>query len=390
MTTRPDFDVVVVGAGAGGAAAAYFLTQAGLQVLVMEKASLPRYKACGGAIPWPTLERFPFRFDDLVRAEPTEVLVSFPGLTSVKIPLPDTPVAMVMRSEFDAYLLGRSEAEVWDNAPVTAITERDADVHVETGRRKVTARYLVGADGASSVVARSLGLRPNRQMGAALEVEVPLDGRASVRPRVAEIARSRAIFSLGAVPGGYAWVFPKGDLLSVGVGRFRPGRVDLHRALERELGLLDIEPDGLRPVGHPIPSYQARPWLQWHVRPQEKLSTRRCLLVGDAAGLVDPLLGEGIRYAIGSARLAAHAITEDDLTGYESTIWRKIGHSLATAALTAWLFYRWPRRCFQWGVGNPQIVRQFVELLAERVSYQYIGRRLLAATARRLLGRVQE
>ncbi len=387
MTTRPDFDVVVVGAGAGGAAAAYFLTQAGLQVLVTEKASLPRYKACGGAIPWPTLKRFPFRFDDLVRAEPTEVLLSYPGFTSVKIPLPEKPVAMVMRSEFDAYLLGRSEAEVWDNAPVTVITERDTDVHVETGRRKVTARYLVGADGASSIVARSLGLRLNRRMGGALEVEVPLDGRAPGRPQFAEIARRRAIFSLGAVPGGYAWVFPKGDLLSVGVGRFRPGRVDLRRALERELGLLDVEPDRLRPVGHPIPSYQARPWLQWHVRPQEKLSTRRCLLVGDAAGLVDPLLGEGIRYAIASARLAAHAIAEDNLTGYESTIWREIGHSLATAALTAWLFYRWPRKCFQWGVGNPRIVRQFVDLLTERVSYQYIGRRLLAATARRLLGR---
>lgn len=386
MTARPDFDVVVVGAGAGGAAAAYFLTQAGLQVLVLEKASLPRYKACGGAVPWPTLKRFPFRFDELVRAEPTDVLVRYPGLRAVKIAVPQTPVAMVMRSEFDAYLLGRSGAEVWDNEAVTSVEERDTAVHVGTGGRSVTARYLVGADGALSIVARCLGLRPKRRMGAALEVEVPLAGPDSVPSEVAELAHSRAIFSLGVVPDGYAWVFPKGDLLSAGVGSFRPGRVNLRPVLERELGLLGIELDSLAPVGHPIPSYQARPWLRWHVSPQEKLSTHRCALVGDAAGLVDPLLGEGIRYAIASARLAAQAIVEEDLTSYESAIWLEIGHSLATAAQTARLFYRWPRRCFQIGVRNPIIVRQFVDLLTEQVSYQRIGRRLLRATAQRLMG----
>ena len=412
MTRRPDFDVIVVGAGAGGAASACFLTQAGLRVLVLEKASLPRYKSCGGAIPWATLKRFPFRWDSLVRATPTEVRVTYPGLPDVLIPLPDKPVAMVMRSEFDAYLLERSGAEVWDRAPVTAVAEGRDAVQLEAGGRKVSAHYLVGADGALSLVARCLGLRRNRRLGGTLEVEVPLDerkdvpplGLGPVRPKheaeetasgqsashrtkpKLESPRSSAVFSLGVVPGGYAWVFPKGDLLSVGVGRFRPGRVDLRGALERELSCLGFGPDGLRPTGHPIPCYQARSWLLWRVNPQEKLSTRRCLLVGDAGGLVDPLLGEGIRYAIVSARLAAQAIVKGDLTGYETAIWREIGHSLATADLTARLFYRWQKRCFQLGVRNPKIVRHFADLLAGRISYQGIGRRLVAATIQRLLG----
>ncbi len=413
MTRRSDVDVIVVGAGAGGAASACFLTQAGLRVLVLEKASLPRYKACGGAIPWATLKRFPFPIDGVVRATPTEVRVTYPGLAPVQIPLPDKPVALVMRSEFDTYLLECSGADVWDEMPVTAVTEGRDTVQVEAGGRKVTARYLVGADGAVSMVARSLGLRPNRRLGGTLEVEVPVDGRDDVPALEPEPVRegarvvgfvgdplessrseqnpssprTQAIFSLGVVPGGYAWVFPKGDLLSVGVGRFRPGRVDLRGALRRELRCQGIDPDGLRPVGHPIPCYRARSWLLWRVKPQETLSTRRCLLVGDAGGLVDPLLGEGIRYAIASARLAARAIANDDLTGYEMAIWREIGHSLATADRTARLFYRWQKRCFQLGVRNPMIVRHFADLLADRMGYQGIGRRLATATVQRLLGR---
>jgi flavin-dependent dehydrogenase len=110
LTAPSDYDVIVVGAGAGGAASACFLTQARLRVLVLEKASLPRYKACGGAIPRPILERFPFHVGALVRAEPTQVRFTYPGLPAVDVPLPDKPVAMVMRSEFDAFLLERSQA----------------------------------------------------------------------------------------------------------------------------------------------------------------------------------------------------------------------------------------------------------------------------------------
>ncbi|MGD2206956.1 MAG: hypothetical protein PVH17_09275, partial [Anaerolineae bacterium] len=183
------------------------------------------------------------------------------------------------------------------------------------------------------------------------------------------------------------WVFPKGDHLSVGIGRFRPGRTNLSSVLRREMHRLGIEMDGVKLRGHPLPCYQAPPWPFWRGRPQERLTTRRCVLVGDAAGLVDPLVGEGIRYAIRSARLAAEAIAHDDLAGYEQTIWREIGHSLATAGLTANVFYRWPGRCFRLGVSNPATIRHLVGLLSEQANYQGIGRRVIAATARWLLNR---
>jgi flavin-dependent dehydrogenase len=167
--------------------------------------------------------------------------------------------------------------------------------------------------------------------------------------------------------------------------RFRPGRVDLRTALLREAARLGIGLEAVRLHGHPIPCYQAPPWPLWRVRPQERLSTRRCLLVGDAGGLVDPLLGEGIRYAITSAQLAAEAIASGDLAGYEAAVWREIGHSLATAGMTARLFYRWPRHCFELGVRNRATVQELVDLVTGRSSYEGIGRRLIVATARWLL-----
>ena len=375
---RPDFDVIVAGAGVGGAATARYLTQAGLSVLVVEKALLPRYKACGGAIPRAALERLPYDFDSVIRAAPVEARITFSGFAPLDLPITDRPVVMVMRSEFDAFLLARSGAEILDGTAVTSVIEDDDAVRVRVGERTLTARYLVGADGATSQVARSLGLRRKPQFGGTLEAEVPLKGAGALKAEYGE----RATFLMSVVPWGYAWVFPKGDSLSVGIGRFRPGRVDLRAGLQREMGRLGIPLNGVKFHGHPLPCYHAPPWPLWKRRWQERLSTRRCLLVGDAAGLVDPLIGEGIRYAIASARLAQESILRDDLSDYEAAIWQEIGHSLATAGLAANTYYRLPRLGYQIGLRNPATVRLLVDVLTERSSYEGIGRRALATMAR--------
>jgi geranylgeranyl reductase family protein len=381
--TAYDWDAIVVGAGVGGAAAAYYLGQTGLRVLVVEKARLPRHKACGGAIPRPTLARFPFDFHDVIRAVPADVRFTFPELPPVDVSLADQPVVMVMRREFDAFLLARSGQEVLDGTAVTGVIEEGDRVRAEAGERMLTARYLVGTDGAVSQVARCLGLRPRRSLGSALEAEVPLDGQSALHQEYGQ----RALLAVGIVPRGYGWVFPKGDHLPVGVAWLRQGRVDLRTALRQEMDLLGISLDGVTFHGHPLPYYQAPAWPLWRGKPQEKLAMRRFLLVGDAAGLVEPLIGEGIRYAITSARLAAEAVVRDDLSGYEAAVWRNIGHSLATAGLVAKTFYHMPRLSYRFGVQNPATVRHMIDVLIERRGYVGIGRRLVAATALGLLGK---
>ena len=371
---RPDFDVIVAGAGAGGAAAAWFLAQAGFRVLVVEKARLPRYKPCGGAVPRPTLERFPFAFDGVIRSAPTDVRFTFPRQPELDIVLPDRPIVMVMRSEFDALLLERSRAEVLEGVAVTGVKEDSDRVEVRAGERRLTARYLVGADGATSRVAKCLGLRRERQWGGSVEAEVSLDGDGAL----ARAYGNRVVFCMGSISWGYSWVFPKGDLLSVGIGRVRPGRADLRQALGREAERLGICLDEARVYGHPLPCYQTPRW-PWGRGAQEPLATRRCLLLGDAAGLMDPLIGEGIRYAIVSARLAADAISAGSLAGYEAAIWREIGHSLATAGMVANTYYRLPSLSHQIGVRNPATVRHILDILTEKASYEGIGRRLFAA-----------
>jgi flavin-dependent dehydrogenase len=289
---------------------------------------------------------------------------------------------MVMREEFDAFLLAQSGAEVLSAAAVTDVTERDDRVQLRAGGRLLTARYLVVADGAASRIARCLGLRRGRMLGGALEGEVPFDGNHILHQRY----RDLAIFAMGIVSWGYGWLFPKREHLSVGILRSRPGQIDLRAALRQAMEVLGVSLEGVELHGHPLPVYRAPPWPWWAGQPQERLSTRRCLVVGDAAGLVDPLLGEGIRYAITSSRLAAQAIAQDDLSGYEDIIWKEIGQGLATAGLTASTYYRIPRLCYQLGLRNPAALRHILDVLSERTSYVGIGRRVLAATLSQLLG----
>jgi flavin-dependent dehydrogenase len=110
--------------------------------------------------------------------------------------------------------------------------------------------------------------------------------------------------------------------------------------------------------------------------------------VGDAAGLVDPLVGEGIRYAMTSGRLAAEAIASaggGDLRrvgGYEEALWHEVGHSLATAGLAANVYYHLPHVSYRLGVCNLAAIRHVVDIITDDQSYIGIGRRLVFATLR--------
>ncbi len=356
-------DVIIVGAGPAGAAAAYFLSQAGWQVAVLEQAPvLPRYKACGGGLSPRMLARwFPISFDPVVEAAPRAVTYALDGQT-VSFPLAADDLRLVMRDRFDAYLLAQTSAEVHTGAQVTAVREAADHVAVETAAGETyTARYLIGADGAHSRVARALGLRRGKTLAAALEAEVPAPP--DVRARFA----SGPWFIVGEVAQGYLWVFPKAQHLSVGLAALHPPAGELQATLRRVMARYGLALEGVPLHGHTIPI---------SVRP-ERLGTARCLLVGDAAGLADPLTGEGIRLAIKSSRLAAQALLAGRTKGYSAAVQWHIGLSHALGVIAAWVFYRFQRAGFALVARNPAVTTGLLRLLADEVNYMNIIARAL-------------
>ena len=346
------YDVVIVGAGCAGAAAAFFLGQAGARVLVLEAERLPRYKPCGGALPQAAQALLPFPLDPVLEDQVRRVTYTYRGQV-VHMDLPGPPVGMVMRDRLDAFLLAQAKAEVRDGCPVSAVEEGEDGVVVTVeGGWTCQGEFLVGADGAASRVRRALFPDLRFPLASALAAEVP--------PPAGEMApwRSRATFVLSPGPWSYAWAFPKADHLSVGIGTFGgPGPRHLRRRLEEEMAKLGLALPSVR--GHPLPLY----------RPAPRLHSRRALLVGDAAGLVDPFFGEGMRYALWSASEAARAILSGRVEGYTQRIRQFMDREMRAARFLAAVFYRWPGACFRLGVRNPRATRAFAGLLAGTRTY---------------------
>lgn len=261
---------------------------------------------------------------------------------------------MVMRDDFDAYLLKHSPAEIRQGAAVRAVEETPDGVIVETADGgRFEGCYLIAADGANSVIARALGLRPKKMMAGAIEVE------AVVPPDIFARYDGKLMFIFGEIRTGYLWIFPKSDHLSIGIGAIRPRPGELQSTLERVMTRYGISINGQPQKGHPIPIYIRR----------EPISTDRTLLVGDAAGLADPFSGEGIRFAIKSGRLAAEAILSGHPARYAASVERQIGRNHSLGILLANLFYSHPRTCFALGVRNPFVTRALVEMLDDQIGY---------------------
>ena len=373
MQTLPEpktCDVVVVGLGPAGATAAYELSRAGVSVIALDKDTHPRYKVCGGGLSARIDHILGSDFHSVVEQTIHGVQFTYQGKEPLVIEV-DEPIAyMVMRDRFDHLLVEKARhagASVNQDEPVVDCVSLADGVEIRTERACYRAKVVIGADGANSRVAQRLFPGRRLRRSPALESEVQTD-RMSSYP-----GERRISVDVGATNRGYAWVFPKKDRLSIGIGDFhgRPSSLKqlFHRFIVRDQGLAGIK---IPPAfGHPLPLYDAP-----YAMGTQSLVRGRTLLVGDAAHLVDPLFGEGIYYVIRSAQMAAAAVLGTlsgpgrSLLDYEAAVRQEIYAEFHVASRLAQIIYTFPRLCHRLTSRYQDVIKLYYEVFKGRETYQ--------------------
>lgn len=286
-------DVLVVGAGPAGCAAAYDLAAGGYSVLLLDRAEFPRHKACAGGLTRKTLQRLRYSVEPVTRQSVSAITVERSSGHATTLASRNPVCAMTVREELDHYCLRQTLARGARFArigPIDAIASRPEGVTLTTSEVAFRARYLIGADGVHSRVRQLVwGNRPAWfRSGFALE--------AQVRPAAGSVPG--LLFAFDPVARGYGWIFPKRDHLNLGLYT-----VAANEKLDRNCLLAWIQSrlEGAA-VDHITGQYLG--FGAENALPSEL----PVLLVGDAGGFADPLTGEGIYGAVASGQAAAAAV----------------------------------------------------------------------------------
>jgi geranylgeranyl reductase family protein len=337
------YDALVVGGGPAGSTTAYRLADAGASVLLVDKARFPRDKPCGGGLTMRAVRQCPVDPAPVVEEEIDVLEMRFRFGTGVTRQARAPVIWMTQRRRLDAFLLDAARGR---GVEVREGTTVDVD--------RIAADVIVGADGANGTTARAVGLGAGIVHGVAYEGNVPYGGLD--RGRYAR----RAVVELADIPGGYGWVFPKGDHANVGVGGWQSEGPRLREHLRRVCEAHGLEPEALESLrGHRLP---LRP-------PGTPIAGERALLVGDAAGLIDPVSGDGMYECFVSSRLAADAILDllagraGSLAPYQAAVEAE----LASLHRASWMLKRaldrWPRA--SWRLARTALVWRTVERLLQ-------------------------
>jgi len=303
MSSNNHCDVAIIGSGPAGSVAAQKLSSSGLRVILFEKASLPRYKTCGGGIVSRVTQYLPSDISPIFEKEFHQIEINdhqanFSYGVKRNYPL----VYMTMRKDFDFALLEKAKSsgtQVMDKCEVYDLITNNESIHIKTAKGEFNAPFVIGADGAQGITLKKSGLRIRKKNLPALECEIYVSDK--------DLEKfSNVRFDFGFIPGGYAWIFPKKDHLSVGLGTFtfKEKNINLNLYFTNYLNHLNFKKiTNIEKHGFYIPVSINR----------NILGAGKTLLTGDAAALADPVTAEGITSAVLSGHLAAESIIEGNL-----------------------------------------------------------------------------
>ncbi|MFN7064726.1 MAG: geranylgeranyl reductase family protein [Aquificaceae bacterium] len=337
------YDVLVVGGGPAGASASYHLSRKGFKVALLEKEKLPRFKLCAGCISARTLKLIPEGYEGLILNRIRAGSLGFRGLKEYRVPADREIAYIVDRKDFDYFLVKRAleaGAELLQ-AEFIGFEKEGNTYKVYTSKGYLRGDFLIGADGAHSRIAGLLGLRPKGFKS----LEFFTDGNGE-----------EVLIEIGWVRRGYLWVFPHGDGISVGI--VTTGEEDLLSILKEYSTLKGIK------YTHP---------KGWHIPFPEGeifLGRERVLLVGDSAGMTDPLLGEGIYYALWAGKLLSEALRKspsEPIRAYRRHLSPLI-KELKRAKGIADIAYKFQPIAYR--MGEDYALKNFYRLLLGESSYQ--------------------
>jgi geranylgeranyl reductase family protein len=362
--------VAILGGGPAGAFAAEQLSAAGLRVLLFDE-KLAWEKPCGGGLTYKAYSQYPFLIDNTTpKRFVTETMVAAPRAGEVSLKL-DDPLLIYSRYDLNRMMLERAEragAQI-EKARVTALERRGTGWQLRTPSGIAEADYCIVATGARNPL-RDVGtqLRPEDAMSA-LGYYIPGD-------------QSRIDIQFLPHLEGYIWVFPRCGHLSVGIcGKGEPAGA-LRKRLEEYMTRKGIAWKGAAFYSHLLPSLETKAWKS------NRVAGDGWMAVGDAAGLVDPITGEGLYYAIRSADLAARALLSEAgefaANHYRRLLRRdftgdlEFGSRLAKRIfLGRFLFGTVPARMVQFTRRSPRFSAIMRDLFAGKQPYLGLKRRLM-------------
>ncbi len=369
------YDAIIVGAGPSGSTAAFVLAQAGLKVALVDKSEFPRDKLCGGGLTGRSIKAFKEIFacdlKDILEFESHGIAFYNKGQYLNKLENYQS-LNFIYRCDFDHYLASKAEQAGAEFIQGFNIADIDAATNTITDKqgKQYHANFIVGADGIKSIVSRKIFSQSfdKNRYAIAMEAEIDRDafGRHVHLPEI----------YYGSVEWGYGWVFPKKDRITVGIAGLYKHNKDIKKLfvnfLQNDLGLsTDVAMKGYY-----------LPFGQYN----KKLAKGSVLLVGDAAGLVDPITGEGIAFALESGQMAAQSIIEasqaDDPQSacvlYKNKV-KKITRCIDHANYVKYLIYpEFFKRLLIKGLAtstDKNSIRYYLDLMADDITYpQYISR----------------
>jgi len=290
-------DTLVIGAGPAGISAAITLQKAGIPNIVIDKSSFPREKVCGGLVTNKTLKalmrllnvRNPGRLKETFadHSDTVEIYDKNKRLTCSKV---SKYLRFVKRNRFDFFLVKQYKSlggTIYENEKNYQADFSKQEIRLTDGNI-IYYDHLIVADGALSVTGAALGL-PGQELSFCIEAYAP-------KTQIKNHDRTKVYF--GIIDNGYAWVFPSGKEVCIGLGGEYDKSVSYIKKLKAFLEQLKIDPESCRIRGAFVPSGK--------VKDQSSLP-ENVILAGDAGGFIDPIYGEGLYFALSSGIAAAKA-----------------------------------------------------------------------------------